>query len=206
MVGFLHYRVWRAMNLCGIFHGLQLQSGGQENLSGPCEWIIQLHPIPSQKAACFLNIDLSSQPTEVWKRLLTWAAETPEAPRQSPSEEEKQQEYFTWKAFFQSSYRLPKLMGEFTFTSHLSFELPLEEGRQEKGKHYKPVYLAGAAPLSLDNNNSRQPQLASAYALAVALSISPGLSKFPCITLNPHSVLQKRKWRLPEVSVRATQQ
>lgn len=55
-------------------------------------------------------------------------------------------------------------MREFTYTSHLSFELPLEEGRQEKGKHYKPVYLAGAAPLSLDNNNSCQPQLASAYA------------------------------------------
>lgn len=143
MVGFIHCRVWRAMNLCGIFHGLQLQSREQENLSERCEWIIRLHPIPSQKAACFLNIDLSSQPTEVWKRLLTWATETPEAPRQRLPLKKRNiscERHF----FFRVAISCPS-----SWESLHLLELRLEEGCQENGKHYKPVCLPGSRNTSL---------------------------------------------------------
>lgn len=176
MVGFIQCRVWRATNLCGIFHGLQLQSREQANLSRRCEWITQLHPIPSQKAACFLNIDLSSQPTEVWKRLLNWAAETPEAPRQSLPLKKKNSRNISCERHFFSVASVAQAHERVCIYLTFVFWAPI--GGRVSRKWQLQTCLPGSSSTSLwrtmrspwlgtgpqHNNNSRQPQLASAYA------------------------------------------
>lgn len=173
------------MNLCGIFHGLQLQSREQKKKKNFLSVVNELSdftqsPVRRRHAFSTLISGLTPQKSgngcwpEQQKHLKPWGRGSL-----------WRKGIFHVKGFFFFSVAISCPS---SWESLHLLELRLEEGCQEKGKHYKPVCLPGSRSTSLwrtmkspwlgtgpqHSNNSRQPQLARAYASE--------LSKFP----SPH--------------------